>query len=67
MYCPTEIKLADFYTKELQGRMFKLFWDVIMGYADISTLKLPINLQFEERVENRGFFQANRRNMIKEK
>ena len=38
-----------------------------MGYADISTLKLPINLQFEERVENRGLFQANSRKINKEK
>lgn len=38
-YCPTRIMLADFFTKPLQGSIFKLFRDVIMGYQPISILK----------------------------
>ena len=38
-YCPTGIMLADYFTKPLQGRAFKLFRDVIMGYRHISILK----------------------------
>ena len=38
-YCPTELMLADFYTKPLQGRLFKRFRDVLMGYEPISSLK----------------------------
>ena len=38
-YCPTELMLADFYTKPLQGRLFKKFRDVLMEYEPISSLK----------------------------
>jgi hypothetical protein len=38
-YCPTLEMLADFFTKPLQGSLFRKFWDVIMGYAHIDTLK----------------------------
>ena len=31
-YCPTAIMLADYYTKPLQGQLFKDFRDVIMGH-----------------------------------
>ena len=30
-YCPTAQMLADFFTKPLQGKLFKLMRDVIMG------------------------------------
>ena len=40
-YCPTEIMLADFFTKALQGRLFLLFRSVIMGYQPISILNNP--------------------------
>ena len=38
-YCPSLIMLADYFTKPLQGYLFKKFRDVIMGYKHISTLK----------------------------
>lgn len=40
-YCPSSIMLADFFTKPLQGQLFKKFRDVIMGYAPMSCLKHP--------------------------
>ena len=40
-YCPTEIMLADYFTKALQGRLFLLFRSVIMGYQPISILNNP--------------------------
>ena len=40
-FCPSTIMLADFFTKHLQGHLFKKFRDVIMGYAPISSLKDP--------------------------
>mmetsp|Transcript_11438 Transcript_11438/g.14335 ORF Transcript_11438/g.14335 Transcript_11438/m.14335 type:complete len:209 (+) Transcript_11438:991-1617(+) len=46
-YCPTEKMLADFFTKPLQGRQFKLMRDIIMGHKPISIL-LPT---IKERVE----------------
>jgi hypothetical protein len=48
-YCPTEKMLADFFTKPLQGSLFRTLRDVIMGYKDIDSL---ISFAFEERVEN---------------
>ena len=37
-YCPSSIMLADFFTKTLQGALFKKLRDVIMGYRPISDL-----------------------------
>jgi hypothetical protein len=39
VYCPTGKMLADYFTKPLQGRLFHLFRDVIMGWKHIDTLK----------------------------
>ena len=38
VYCPTGRMLADYFTKPLQGNLFKKFRAVIMGWEDISTL-----------------------------
>jgi len=37
-YCPTESMLADFFTKPLQGRLFRKLRAVVMGYEHIDTL-----------------------------
>ena len=37
-YCPTEKMLADFFTKPLQGSLFKVFRAVIMGHEPIDSL-----------------------------
>jgi hypothetical protein len=57
VYCPTEEMLADFFTKPLQGNLFRKFREVIMGRAHIDTLKKPKSVTFQERVGinmNRG-------------
>lgn len=41
-YCPTLEMWADYFPKPLQGALFHKFWDVIMGYAHISTLKIGL-------------------------
>ena len=46
-YCPSRCMLADFFTKPLQGAMFKKFRDVIMGYKPIWELK-------ETKIEDQG-------------
>ena len=38
MYCPTELMLADFFTKVLQGSLFNLFRNAIMGYTPMSDI-----------------------------
>ena len=37
-YCPTEIMIADFFTKPLQGNLFKKLRDVVLGYVHVRTL-----------------------------
>ena len=37
-YCPTELMIADFFTKPLQGALFRKFRDIVLGYKHISTL-----------------------------
>ncbi len=56
-YCPTEIMLADFFTKPLQGSLFKKFKEVIMGHVEINKLKTMI-LPNKERVED-SIFELN--------
>jgi len=38
-YCPTGIMLGDFFTKPLQGSLFKKMRDVVMGLQPITILK----------------------------
>ena len=39
VYCPTGKMIADFFTKPLQGLLFRKFRDVVLGYIHISKLK----------------------------
>ena len=39
IYCPTESMLADYFTKPLQGALFKKLRRVIMGMDPISSLE----------------------------
>jgi hypothetical protein len=41
IHCPTEIMVADFFTKPLQGALFVKFRDIIMGITHFSTLTVP--------------------------
>jgi hypothetical protein len=56
-HCPTENMLADFYTKPLQGSLFRKMRDYIMGHSDSL---------IEERVENslNGSIRETRNEMI---
>ena len=49
-YCPTGQMVADFFTKPLQGNLFKKFKAVILGHVPISTL-FPIPPKLKECVE----------------
>jgi hypothetical protein len=52
LYCPTEQMLADYFTKPLQGSLFRKFRRVIMGYDPISILKEFPSSKMKERVGN---------------
>ena len=57
VHCPTDIMIADFFTKPLQGKLFTKLRNVIMGYTHISELisekpEHPSTPPNEERVGN---------------
>ena len=52
-HCPTLEMLADFFTKPLQGGLFRKFRDVILGYQHIDTLATVSLAGPEERVEEK--------------
>ena len=41
LHFPTDKMIADFFTKPLQGALFKLFRDIIMGIKHFSCLDAP--------------------------
>ena len=49
-YCPTEEMLADFFTKPLQGSLFRKLREVIMGRKHIKSLKAAASTTTKERV-----------------
>jgi hypothetical protein len=53
LHCPTTDMLADFFTKPLQGALFRKYRSILLGYAHISTLSLSPSAHalLEERVE----------------
>ena len=65
VYCPTEEMIADFFTKPLQGALFRKFKALILGHVPIAPLgpapaspslqtqsQSPSLLPAEERVED---------------
>jgi hypothetical protein len=50
-YCPTHLMLADYFTKALQGSLFRTFRDIIMGYVHVDTILLDPSHPLKERVE----------------
>ena len=57
-YCPTEQMLADYFTKPLQGSLFRRFREVIMGWNHIDTLKTFLK-STKECVGNGGNDKSN--------
>jgi len=57
-YCPTTFMLADNFTKPLQGQLFHLYRDIIMGYKPISILLDEIEHKERVEVQNRNVIQS---------
>jgi hypothetical protein len=49
-HCPTEQMLADFFTKPLQGSLFRKFREVVLGHRHIDSLKQTPPTPSQERV-----------------
>ena len=52
-YSPSEYILADYFTKALQGKIFLIHPDVIMGYKPLICLEEQISTN-KERVERKS-------------
>jgi len=52
VYCPTDEMLANFFTKPLQGSLFRKFRAVLLGHCHVNTLTKSPLPPSEERVEN---------------
>ena len=50
VYCPTQMMIADFFTKPLQEKVFKIYRDIIMGYKSINELSELEVSTIKERV-----------------
>ena len=63
-YCPTEIMIAYLYIKPLQGKLFRLFWNLILNLReeDISNMAKSEELtKMEEKigsVDHAKFFES---------
>ena len=51
-YCNTAAMLADYLSKPLQGRSFRLFRAVLLGHKHVSALNELLPTPSEERVED---------------
>ena len=47
-YCLTHIMIDDYFTKPLQGKIFKMFCDFIMRYVQINDLLQAIELSAKD-------------------
>ena len=52
-YCPTYNMVADYFSKPLQGRVFKFMRDIIMGYKNTNDLSKFEPSPIKERLGNK--------------
>ena len=50
-YCPTYLMLADYFTKALQGSLFRFYRVIIMGHTELDELLSDHRYSLKERVE----------------
>ena len=51
--------IADYFTKPSQGKLFKLFCDLIIGYKNIGDILANIESTSKERVGNKNKVTEN--------
>ena len=64
IYCSTYRMLTDFLTKPLQGKLFRIFWDVIMGILHVSVLEKIIDAARKESVGQNVLDEMHEEEMI---
>ena len=50
-HCPTHLMIGDYFTKPLQGAVFRRFRNIIMGYETLDSLCDGKTFSLKERVE----------------
>jgi len=63
-HCPTLTMLADFFTKPLNGSLFRKFRDVILGYKCVSSFQEIFPQEVEEHVGNNDQQLLDRHNGV---
>ena len=61
-HCPTLQMLGDFFTKPLQGNLFRKFCDAILGYTHVNMLNTKTAPSTEERVGDKQSIEHGRDN-----
>jgi len=62
-HCPPLSMLADFFTKPLNGNLFRKFRDVILGYKPVSSLREAMPPDVKEHVGNSDWQLQGRHNV----
>ena len=60
-YCPTELMIADFFTKPLQGGLFKRLSEVVMGEIDIASFLKQYSNKDEDVQKNHNHDESKER------
>ena len=50
-YCPTHLMIAEYFTKPMQGNIFKMFRYLIIEYVHINNLLQAIELSAKESID----------------
>ena len=68
-YCPTQMMVSDFFTKPLQGSLFKRFRDVVLAYVHINSLEQfrDEKTSSKERVRNHGIGEQSSESNVDDK
>ena len=57
-YCPTELMIADFFTKPIQGNLYRKLSAVVMGEVDMDTFMESYIPATKERVGDNAISES---------
>ena len=60
-YCPTDLMIADYFTKPLQGKLFHTLRNIIMGYTSVFEM-MEEYFPLKERIGNDNVYSEKEKN-----